>query len=80
MVEVNKFEFCRPGHLSVMLSVGNSVANSVWEYDVRASRPGPTSTRDDKERWIRRKYESKEFLSPAPPPPLGPQIVEAVCG
>lgn len=62
-----------------MLSIGNSLANGVWEHSPRGQKPGPTSIRDDKERWIRRKYEAKEFLAPAPAPPLGPELVEAVC-
>ena len=50
-----------------MTAVGNEVANSVWEGNTK-SRPKPqaTSPRDEKERWIRAKYEALEFL---PPPP-----------
>ncbi|XP_075231189.1 centaurin gamma 1A isoform X2 [Lycorma delicatula] len=56
------------GHLSVMLSVGNIMANSVWEGMVRLGRakPTPSSSREEKERWIRSKYEAKEFLPPLP--------------
>jgi Arf-GAP/GTPase/ANK repeat/PH domain-containing protein 1/3 len=69
------------GHLSVMLAIGNTVANSVWECRTQGrTKPGPTSSREEKERWIRAKYEGKEFL---PPPnntmPLGQQLVDAVC-
>ncbi|EEZ97569.1 Centaurin-gamma-1A-like Protein [Tribolium castaneum] len=69
------------GHLSVMLAIGNTLANSVWECRTQGrTKPTPTSSREEKERWIRAKYESKEFL---PPPnttmPLGQQLVDAVC-
>lgn len=90
-----------PGHLAVMLSIGNSTANSVWENNTRGQvKPGkkmfaqtldkfnlqrfvsltvPTSSREEKELWIHRKYETKEFL-----PPLnlnisiGQQLIESV--
>lgn len=73
--------FCRAGHLSVMLAIGNALANSVWESQTNGkTKPTPTSSREEKERWIRAKYENKEFL---PPPsntmPLGQQLVDAVC-
>lgn len=66
-----------------MLAIGNSLANSVWE--AMASRggpmtkPTPTSTREDKERWIRLKYEGKEFLPPCPAS-IDQQIIDAVVG
>lgn len=74
-------ENSRAGHLSVMLAIGNTLANSVWECRTQGrTKPTPTSTREEKERWIRAKYEIKEFL---PPPntsmPLGQQVVDAVC-
>ncbi|XP_018571425.1 centaurin-gamma-1A isoform X2 [Anoplophora glabripennis] len=70
-----------PGNLAVMLAIGNSLANSVWECQTQNRiKPGPTSSREEKERWIRAKYETKEFL---PPPnntmPLGQQLVDSVC-
>ncbi|KAK9874956.1 hypothetical protein WA026_005771 [Henosepilachna vigintioctopunctata] len=70
-----------PGHLSVMLAIGNTLANSVWECNTQGRmKPGPNSSREEKEQWIRWKYESKEFL---PPPnnsmPLGQQLVDVVC-
>nr|CAH7721957.1 unnamed protein product [Callosobruchus chinensis] len=64
-----------------MLAIGNSLANSVWECQTQnRAKPAPTSSREEKERWIRAKYESKEFL----PPPnntmlLGQQLIDAVC-
>ncbi|CAH1997408.1 unnamed protein product [Acanthoscelides obtectus] len=70
-----------PGNLAVMLAIGNSLANSVWECQTQnRTKPTPTSSREEKERWIRAKYESKEFL---PPPnntmPLGQQLIDSVC-
>lgn len=64
-----------------MLAIGNSLANSVWECQTQnRTKPGPTSSREDRERWIRAKYENKEFL---PPPnntmPLGQQLIDSVC-
>ena len=72
---------CRPGHLSVMLSIGNSLANSVWECNPHGrAKPTPNSSREEKERWIRSKYESKEFLAPLNQGvPIGQQLVDAVC-
>lgn len=33
-----------PGHLAVMLSIGNSTANSVWEHNTRGQvKPGETT-------------------------------------
>ncbi|CAH1131570.1 unnamed protein product [Ceutorhynchus assimilis] len=70
-----------PGNQSVMLAIGNTLANSVWECQTyNRIKPIPTSSREEKERWIRSKYEHKEFL---PPPnntmPLGQQLIDAVC-
>lgn len=57
--------FYRPGHLSVMLAIGNALANSVWEGMVSTRvKPNPNSKREQKEQWIRSKYETKEFLPP----------------
>ncbi|XP_063906737.1 centaurin-gamma-1A isoform X2 [Zophobas morio] len=69
------------GHLSVMLAIGNTLANSVWECRIQGrTKPTPTSSREEKERWIRAKYESKEFLPPSNNTmPIGQQLVDAVC-
>ncbi|CAG0908214.1 unnamed protein product, partial [Cyprideis torosa] len=42
-------------HLSVMQSLGNSVANSIWEADPKGiiRKPCATSSREEKERFIR---------------------------
>ncbi|EDV31987.1 uncharacterized protein Dana_GF14267, isoform A [Drosophila ananassae] len=73
-------------HLSVMLAIGNSLANSVWESNTRQRvKPNPQASREEKERWIRSKYEAKEFLTPLgsgssghPTPSPGQQLIEAV--
>ncbi|XP_050507154.1 centaurin-gamma-1A [Diabrotica virgifera virgifera] len=70
-----------PGNLAVMLAIGNSLANSVWECQIQnRSKPNPQSSREEREKWIRAKYEHKEFL---PPPnntmPLGQQLIDSVC-
>ncbi|XP_022123327.1 centaurin-gamma-1A isoform X1 [Pieris rapae] len=52
------------GHVSVMVSMGNTLANSIWEADLRGHiKPIAASSREDKERWIRMKYERRAFLS-----------------
>lgn len=73
--------FASPGHLNVMLAIGNSLANSVWESKTQNHvKPTPTSSREEKERWIRAKYEYKEFLSTSNNSmPLGQQLIESVC-
>ncbi|XP_037296680.1 centaurin-gamma-1A [Manduca sexta] len=50
-------------HVSVMVSLGNTLANSIWEADTRGHvKPIATSSREEKERWIRLKYERRLFL------------------
>ena len=77
------FKICscyRPGHIAVMLGLGNTVSNSIWEARMRGVKPNPQSSREEKERWIRTKYENKEFLAlPPSAAPLGQQLVDAVC-
>uniref|UniRef100_A0A8C6ZF61 Arf-GAP with GTPase, ANK repeat and PH domain-containing protein 1 n=1 Tax=Nothoprocta perdicaria TaxID=30464 RepID=A0A8C6ZF61_NOTPE len=51
--------------IKVMSSIGNELANSVWEENSQGHlKPSSDSTRDEKERWIRAKYEQKLFLAP----------------
>ncbi|XP_036756958.1 arf-GAP with GTPase, ANK repeat and PH domain-containing protein 1 isoform X8 [Manis pentadactyla] len=53
--------------IKVMSSIGNELANSVWEESSRGrTKPSLDSTREEKERWIRAKYEQKLFLAPLP--------------
>ncbi|XP_041658233.1 arf-GAP with GTPase, ANK repeat and PH domain-containing protein 3 isoform X2 [Cheilinus undulatus] len=65
----------------VMTAIGNSMANSVWEGALENyNKPGSDSTREEKERWIRAKYEQKLFLVGLPQSdvPLGQQLLRAV--
>lgn len=59
------FMYSRMCHLSVMLSIGNALANSVYEASIRNGlvKPNRYSSREVKEQWIRCKYEAKEFLA-----------------
>ncbi|XP_052531839.1 arf-GAP with GTPase, ANK repeat and PH domain-containing protein 1 isoform X8 [Tympanuchus pallidicinctus] len=51
--------------IKVMSSIGNELANSVWEESSQGHmKPSSDSTREEKERWIRAKYEQKLFLAP----------------
>ncbi|XP_054427219.1 arf-GAP with GTPase, ANK repeat and PH domain-containing protein 1 isoform X1 [Pteronotus mesoamericanus] len=66
--------------IKVMLSIGNELANSVWEESCQGrTKPSLDSTREEKERWIRAKYEQKLFLAPRPCPelPLGQHLLRA---
>ncbi|XP_021017392.1 arf-GAP with GTPase, ANK repeat and PH domain-containing protein 3 isoform X2 [Mus caroli] len=70
-----------PELLAVMTAMGNTLANSVWEGALDGySKPGPEACREEKERWIRAKYEQKLFLAPLPSSdvPLGQQLLRAV--
>ncbi|XP_039559534.1 arf-GAP with GTPase, ANK repeat and PH domain-containing protein 1 isoform X3 [Passer montanus] len=51
--------------IKVMSAIGNELANSVWEENSQGHvKPCPDSTREEKELWIRAKYEQKLFLAP----------------
>ncbi|KAM6178575.1 arf-GAP with GTPase, ANK repeat and PH domain-containing protein 1 [Rhynchocyon petersi] len=53
--------------IKVMSSIGNELANSIWEESGQGrTKPSLDSTREEKERWIRAKYEQKLFLAPLP--------------
>ncbi|KAL8164756.1 UNVERIFIED_CONTAM: Arf-GAP with GTPase, ANK repeat and PH domain-containing protein 3, partial [Gekko kuhli] len=67
--------------VAVMTAIGNTLANSIWEGAVENyPKPGPESSREEKERWIRAKYEQRLFLAPLPHSdvPLGQQLLRAV--
>uniref|UniRef100_A0A6Q2Y8W1 ArfGAP with GTPase domain, ankyrin repeat and PH domain 1 n=1 Tax=Esox lucius TaxID=8010 RepID=A0A6Q2Y8W1_ESOLU len=50
--------------LKVMSSIGNELANSVWEGNAQGRlKPAPDATREERERWIRAKYEQRLFLA-----------------
>jgi len=57
-----------PGHLAVMMSLGNHVANTIWEarLPVRFRKPDQASSQEEKEKFIKAKYERKEFLAQLP--------------
>lgn len=64
-----------------MLAIGNKLSNSVYEANVPngSCRLQPQSTREEKEQWIRRKYEGKEFVAEINPvTSVGKQLIEAV--
>ncbi|KAK2580876.1 hypothetical protein KPH14_005948 [Odynerus spinipes] len=69
------------GQLSVMLALGNDIANSIWEYCLNGKqKPNAESTREEKEQWIRWKYEDKAFLPPTNPNiSLGKLLIDSVC-
>ncbi|XP_062848772.1 arf-GAP with GTPase, ANK repeat and PH domain-containing protein 3 isoform X2 [Trichomycterus rosablanca] len=65
----------------VMTAIGNAMANSVWEGALEGyTKPGVDCSREEKERWIRAKYEQKLFLLGLPQSdvPLGQQLLRAV--
>ncbi|KAL5281740.1 AGAP3 family protein [Megaselia abdita] len=70
-------------HLSVMLAIGNSLANSIWEANSLAmknrTKPTPSTSREEKESWIRSKYEAKEFILPlCNTSSIGSQLIDTV--
>ncbi|KAG8129542.1 hypothetical protein E2320_016218 [Naja naja] len=51
----------------VLTSIGNETANSVWEKCTQGRRkPTCESSREERESWIRAKYEQRLFLAPLP--------------
>ncbi|XP_077428097.1 arf-GAP with GTPase, ANK repeat and PH domain-containing protein 2 isoform X7 [Vanacampus margaritifer] len=59
-----------PGELTQVLSaIGNHTANSIWEgRTLGRAKPTPAASREERESWIRAKYEQRAFV-----PPLQPQ-------
>lgn len=48
-----------------MCELGNTVINQIYEgacEELGAKKPGPTSSRQEKEAWIKSKYVEKRFL------------------
>ncbi|XP_044066000.1 arf-GAP with GTPase, ANK repeat and PH domain-containing protein 2 isoform X1 [Siniperca chuatsi] len=66
-----------PGELTqVLAAIGNHMANSIWESCTQGrTKPTPTATREERESWIRAKYEQRAFVA-ALQPASGPQLVE----
>uniref|UniRef100_UPI0037E8A319 arf-GAP with GTPase, ANK repeat and PH domain-containing protein 1-like n=1 Tax=Semicossyphus pulcher TaxID=241346 RepID=UPI0037E8A319 len=62
-----------PRELTLVLSaIGNHMVNSIWEARTLGRRkPAPDATREERESWIRAKYEQKLFVAPLPPPTPG---------
>nr|XP_023689477.1 arf-GAP with GTPase, ANK repeat and PH domain-containing protein 2 isoform X3 [Paramormyrops kingsleyae] len=53
----------------VLAAIGNHVANGVWEGCTQGrQKPIPESTREERESWIRAKYEQRAFVAPLPAP------------
>uniref|UniRef100_A0A3Q3W240 Arf-GAP with GTPase, ANK repeat and PH domain-containing protein 1 n=1 Tax=Mola mola TaxID=94237 RepID=A0A3Q3W240_MOLML len=66
--------------LKVMTAIGNELANSVWEANTQGRpKPGPDASREERERWIRAKYEQRLFLASLPGADLslGQQLLRA---
>ncbi|KAJ8369988.1 hypothetical protein SKAU_G00100160 [Synaphobranchus kaupii] len=57
-----------PRELTLVLSaIGNHTANSVWESQTLGRhKPRPDASREERESWIRAKYEQKLFVAPLP--------------
>ncbi|KAK3757031.1 hypothetical protein RRG08_041807 [Elysia crispata] len=67
--------------VKVMTAVGNQTVNSVWEANLKGRhKPTQSSNRDEKEKWIRTKYDVKEFLPPLPyiDIPVNQQLIDAL--
>ncbi|XP_071656119.1 arf-GAP with GTPase, ANK repeat and PH domain-containing protein 2 isoform X2 [Patagioenas fasciata] len=65
----------------VLTSIGNATANRIWEQNPRGRRkPTPESPREERESWIRAKYEQRLFLAPLPAAEaaLGERLLSAV--
>uniref|UniRef100_A0A0R3RV20 Centaurin-gamma-1A n=1 Tax=Elaeophora elaphi TaxID=1147741 RepID=A0A0R3RV20_9BILA len=67
-------------YLNVMEAIGNKKANAVWEHNAPlGKKPQAGSSREEKEKWIKMKYEGKSFLPPiAADVSLGRQLLDAV--
>uniref|UniRef100_A0A8C5PP64 Arf-GAP with GTPase, ANK repeat and PH domain-containing protein 1 n=1 Tax=Leptobrachium leishanense TaxID=445787 RepID=A0A8C5PP64_9ANUR len=69
-----------PELIKIMSAIGNELANSIWEGSSQGHvKPCSESPREEKERWIRAKYEQKLFLATVPcrDLPLGQQLLKA---
>ncbi|KAK2510726.1 hypothetical protein Q9233_017480 [Columba guinea] len=65
----------------VLTSIGNATANRIWEQNPQGRRkPTPESPREERESWIRAKYEQRLFLAPLPAAEaaLGERLLRAV--
>ncbi|KPP65535.1 arf-GAP with GTPase, ANK repeat and PH domain-containing protein 2-like [Scleropages formosus] len=56
----------------VLMAIGNHMANSIWESrTLGRKKPTPNATREERESWIRAKYEQRLFVAPLPDPSPG---------
>ncbi|XP_053311752.1 arf-GAP with GTPase, ANK repeat and PH domain-containing protein 2 isoform X2 [Spea bombifrons] len=65
----------------VLTSIGNEMANSIWEMTTQGrTKPHPDASREERESWIRAKYEQRLFLAPLKSPgvTLAKQLFRAV--
>ncbi|KAM9523391.1 arf-GAP with GTPase, ANK repeat and PH domain-containing protein 1-like isoform 2-T2 [Salvelinus alpinus] len=62
-----------PRELTLVLgAIGNHLANSIWEGRTLGRRkPTPDATREERESWIRAKYEQRLFVAPLALPSPG---------
>uniref|UniRef100_A0A6Q2XEL5 Small monomeric GTPase n=1 Tax=Esox lucius TaxID=8010 RepID=A0A6Q2XEL5_ESOLU len=52
----------------VLTAIGNHLANSIWESNTQGrQKPAPNATREERESWIRAKYEQRVFVAPLSP-------------
>uniref|UniRef100_A0A673WCM3 ArfGAP with GTPase domain, ankyrin repeat and PH domain 2 n=1 Tax=Salmo trutta TaxID=8032 RepID=A0A673WCM3_SALTR len=67
-----------PRELTLVLgAIGNHLANSIWEGRTLGRRkPTPDATREERESWIRAKYEQRLFVAPLalPSPSQGLEV------
>ncbi|TDG96039.1 hypothetical protein EPR50_G00235400, partial [Perca flavescens] len=66
--------------IKVLSAIGNELANSVWEANAQGRlKPAPDASREERERWIRAKYEQRLFVAALPGNELslGQQLLRA---
>ncbi|XP_026989156.2 arf-GAP with GTPase, ANK repeat and PH domain-containing protein 1 isoform X3 [Tachysurus fulvidraco] len=66
--------------IKVMSAIGNDLANTVWEANAQGRlKLAPDASREERERWIRAKYEQKLFVASLPcvDLTLGQQLLRA---
>ncbi|XP_077473133.1 arf-GAP with GTPase, ANK repeat and PH domain-containing protein 2-like isoform X2 [Stigmatopora argus] len=52
----------------VLAAIGNRAANAVWEgCTLGRPKPAPDASREERESWIRAKYERRTFVAPLQP-------------
>ena len=64
-----------------MLGLGNTAVNKIWEFNLKPKiKPNPSSSNEEKEKYIRAKYEAKQFLLPLADStrPIEQQIADSV--